>query len=1830
MAFNPLHTLRSNIRAIEIALNWKEGVQLSKEEIASLQAYAGFGGIKAVLFPDAPIDEWRTAGASEVDLKLHSDILVLHQTLKKYLSDKEYKETVDSMRNSVLTAFYTPEFVPRILFDALKERGIAPKHIYEPSAGAGVFVLEAARAFKKIDRIVAVEKDILSGRILQAISSTLSVPVEVQIQPFEKTSATEDGQFDLIVSNIPFGNFKIYDPSIKSPSVTDKIHNYFFVKGLDKLKDGGLLAFITTDAFLNNPSNQAAREYLFARADFVSLSVMPDNLMKENANVEAPNHLLIVQKNTNKEFTSTDEQELIYTIKNENEFGEYHLNWFLTKHAELFLGNEIAAGKNQYGQPHQMVWQNGVVEAIGVKLGENLKLDFTERFKLNDFTREHSLIAEKTKKQLHFLAIPEAVADNSSIQLGLFDVSPAETINKAMSYISEADATVVSKKTARIVNIIRSDSQPDHDSLVLVTSKAQHHKDYVYKLYSNLEEIVFPANWMNAGLLTHELSALSQKLRDYDYTFYNEGDTLFHISIDDEDRLAVLHNLPSFYKEGTLTVHLEQVGFVSYLGGEETEPVFLPSLHADKDIQFFNEYIDLRDAYFTLSEELSEVNRAELNLRYERFVVNYGILHLPQNTRRIHKDEVHGEVLLASLERKEGEHFVKADVLTESLIRKQDLFRTDDPLEALAHSLNDQGGIDLDFIGASLGQTPTEVIGSLGHHIFFNPSKGVYEAADQYLSGNVVEKLNFAKDYAERHPENIHVHKSVEALTKVQPEKIPFELLDFNLGERWIPSKYYDRFGSDLFELNTDIHYFPSVDVFKVNVYGSNAKLNQEFAIHSSKGGRTIYGNTILEHALENTAPFITYEVKSGDRTIRVPDNEATQMAHQKIENIRNRFVEWLQELPLTEKKTLEELYNHTFNCYVLREYDGSHLSFPGLDKKRLKIDDLYSSQKNAAWRIIQNRGALVDHEVGLGKTLTMVVAAQEMKRLKIIDKPAILALKANVDQIRDAYRKAYPHARILAPGENDFTPAKRLRLFHEIKNNRWDCIIMTHDQFGKIPQSQEIQREIFQTELDNLDRDLQTLKSLGGVVNKRMYKGLEIRKTNLVGKLAQVEKNIEEKKDAGIDFRSMGIDHLFVDEAHKFKNLTFTTRHDRVAGLGNIEGSQKALNMLFAVRELQNRFNSDLCVTFLSGTPISNSLTEMYLLFKYLRPREMERQQTINFDAWAAVFARKSTDFEFSVTNQIIAKERFRHFIKVPELAMFYNEITDYKTAKHIGLDKPELYEELVNIEPTPDQQEFIKKLMRFAETGDGTLIGRGKLSPEEDKGRMLIATNYAKKMSADMRLVSDYVYEDHPNHKVNICARRVAEIYRLSAAQKGTQIVFSDIGTPKDDAFNLYDALKEKLVTDFEIPEHQVTFIHDWTDKQKPDLFRKMNSGEIRVLIGSTEKAGTGLNVQQRVVAMHHLDIPWKPAELEQRNGRGARQGNLVAKEFFGNRVQNFIYAVEQSLDNYKFNLLKNKQMFISQMKNAELNVRTIDEGAMDEKSGMNFSEYIAILSGDTTLLEKSKMEKKVALLEGLRIAHNREIMRAKYQLENKSEDKVRLTGIMEKLIADQSQYKNVLQFEKDGTKQNHLALTEEKGDAEAIGKYLMRLAVKWKPETAATPEHKLGELYGFECWIKQSRETYEQNGLFEYRNVNTFYATRPETNIKYTFNQGHINADNPKLAARYFLNAVDRVDSLVDKYAKEIAEVNVLIPQLSNLSTRPFEKEKELHEKKTELARMQRDINLNIQKKQLSAKEGQESIDTETVAPKVIQMEEINNETVKTLLPKLRQGNRTGMRL
>ena len=801
-----------------------------------------------------------------------------------------------------------------------------------------------------------------------------------------------------------------------------------------------------------------------------------------------------------------------------------------------------------------------------------------------------------------------------------------------------------------------------------------------------------------------------------------------------------------------------------------------------------------------------------------------------------------------------------------------------------------------------------------------------------------------------------------------------------------------------------------------------------------------------------------------------------------------------------------------------------------------------------------------------------MCAAAYEMKRLGLANKPMIIGLKANIHEIAQTFKTAYPNARVLYPGKEDFTPENRVRIMREMQNNDWDAIILSHEQFGMIPQSPEIQKQILQQELDSVEENLEVLTQQGEDVSNGMLKGVEKRKANLEAKIKALTFDIENRKDDVVDFKLMGIDHLLVDESHKFKNLMFTTRHDRVAGLGNSEGSQRALNMLFALRTIQERTGKDLGATFLSGTTISNSLTELYLLFKYLRPKELERQGINTFDAWAAVFAKKSIDYEFSVTNEIIQKERFRYFIKVPELAAMYNEITDFRTAEDIGIDRPKKNEILHNIPPTPDQQDFIQRLVAFAKSGNATVLGRPPLSRREEKAKMLIATNYARKMSLDMRLIDEDKYDDHIDNKATHCAALINQYYQKYDEHKGTQFVFSDLGTYKPGQWNTYSEIKRKLVDDYGIPADQVRFIQEAkTEKSRMAMINAMKEGKIRVLFGSTDMLGTGVNAQHKCVAIHQLDIPWTPKDLEQRNGRGVRKGNEIAKLFADNKVDIINYAVEKSLDSYKFNLLHNKQLFITQLKKGTMGARTIDEGSMDEQGGMNFSEYVAILSGNTDLLDKAKLEKQIASLESERKSFHRGKSSAEAKLENIMQTVTKNGDLITRISTDIQHFQQRVQRDGQGNPLNLIELDGVKGnDPKLIAKKLAEIEDKSRTHGTSQP---IGKLYGFDLLVKTEASMKDGFDFIENR-----FFVRGEGNILYNFNGGRL-AKDPNIAAQMFLRTFETVPPLLEKYQKEVEQISKDIPILQEVVKETWKKEDQLKQLKSDLAALDRKIQLSL---------------------------------------------------
>lgn len=671
------------------------------------------------------------------------------------------------------------------------------------------------------------------------------------------------------------------------------------------------------------------------------------------------------------------------------------------------------------------------------------------------------------------------------------------------------------------------------------------------------------------------------------------------------------------------------------------------------------------------------------------------------------------------------------------------------------------------------------------------------------------------------------------------------------------------------------------------------------------------------------------------------------------------------------------------------------------------------------------------------------------------------------------------------------------------------------------------------------------------------MQQGLERRQENLTVELNRLEASMSKHKDDSIDFRSMGIDHIFVDECHMFKNLMFQTRHTRVAGIGNTKGSQRAMNLLVAIRDIQKRTGRDLGATFLSGTVVVNVLTELYVLFKYLRPGELAKQRVSCFDAWAAIFTKKSTDYELSVTGSIKRKERFRTYIKVPELSAFLREITDYRTAEMMRLDVPDKHVQFLSNKPTAEQEEMIMRLVAFANSGEWDDLGLDTLPPDNlEKAKMLVATDIARKMSLDMRLLGDR-FIDAPGNKASRCAQVIYDNYVRSAENRGTQFVFSDLSTYKPHEWNIYQDIKDKLVT-LGIPSNEIQFVHTFkTERARKRMIEDMNKGTIRVLFGSTSMLGTGVNAQQRAVAVHHLDIPWRPADLEQRNGRAVRKGNGV-KLWGNNKVDVYIYGTEKTLDAYKFNLLKNKQMFINQINNGTISVRRIDEDSMDENNGMNFAEFVAILSGNTDLLSKAKLDNKIMQLTKEQTLFNKE----RYRAERKIEDNRRSIGRHQANIRCMASDLDYCKAFTDARQIQLIGL--QQATIEEIGRELHRISKRFRGEGYKT----VGTYMGLNLLVKSE---YNFAGAFE---RNTFFV-EGASGLKYCCGMSGALPLGFKAAAEYPQTTLDGIARLIARQKDNVARLESEIPTLQQIVDRQWSKSAELEALKRECEALQKRI-------------------------------------------------------
>ena len=1705
MAFNRKDKLQDNLEAFRLLFALEQsGRTASPQDREILRRYCGFGALKCIL---NPLDESQW---TKTDLELFPLITDLHQLIKdNVLNESDYKHYVDSLKSSVLTAFYTPKELTNSLASMLYDLNIYPSRLLEPSAGQGVFI-QSFQDYNTNVEIMAFEKDILTGKIL----SYLYPEHKIRVEGFEKIEQPFNEYFDVVTSNIPFGDVAVFDPTFsnsKDDAVrlsAKTIHNYFFVKGLDTLRDGGIMAFITSQGVMNAPQHEAQRKLLMMNADLISAVRLPNNLFVDSAGTEVGSDLIILQKHIGKQELNNNEKAFLrgYVTTAGTVTNQYFQDGSHIVYTKRYLDTGL------YGKPAMIYEHEGGISGIAEDLRRIVSSDLQKNFKMERYLSPH----EETVSHI----IPKNYVSD--------DLSEVETPLLSLYDLFNFSAEERERAATRGIHMAGKRAS-----------------------YSKKKDI------REAKRQQAEIERKGRKKEE------------------EKQPRPYSKQLESYHREGSLVQEVSgQVGYLKSI--TRYGAVFYPLELDQAQLEKTKLYISVRDSYqrlYTYEANIRAENKLErttLNTYYDQFVEHFGNLNAKANVAFVLMDASGRDML--SLECAKNGQFIKADIFNHPVaFSLNEITHVDTPLEALSASLNKYGKVNLSYMQSLSDNSREELITALEGRIFFNPLVDNYEIKDRFIAGNVIVKAEQIERWMENNSGGEKVEKALSALKEATPRPIMFDELDFNFGERWIPTSLYSDYINRLYDTDVSITYSESTDNFSVKCASKNIKITDQYAVQGYY--RNYDGIALLKHALVNSVPDITNCIGKDEHgnDIKVRDSEAIQLANSKIDEIRNGFTDWLNEQSPEFKENLTDIYNRKFNCFMRPSYDGSHQSFPDLDLKALGIPDLYSSQKDCIWMLKQNGGGIADHEVGTGKTLIMCVAAHEMNRLGLVHKPMIIGLKANVGEIAECYHTAYPNAKILYATEKDFSPVNRVKFFNNIKNNDWDCVIMSHDQFGKIPQSPELQQSILQTELDSVEKSLDVLRLQGKDISRAMLKGLEKRKINLTVKLEILKHAIETRTDDIVDFKQMGIDHIFIDESHQFKNLMFATRHNRVAGLGNQDGSQKALNMLFAIRTIQERTGKDLGATFLSGTTISNSLTELYLLFKYLRPNELKRQNISCFDAWAAIFARKTTDFEFSVTNQIVQKERFRYFIKVPELATFYNEITDYRTAEDVGVDRPDKNEILHNIPPTPDQEVFIQKLMDFANSGDATILGREALSETEEKAKMLIATDYARKMALDMRMIDSDKYHDHPDNKASHCAATIAEYYRNYDAQKGTQFVFSDLGTYQPGKWSVYSEIKRKLVEDYGIPVDEIRFIQECkTEKARKAMIADMNEGKIRVIFGSTSMLGTGVNAQKRAVALHHLDTPWRPSDLSQRDGRAVRKGNEIAKLFADNKVDVIIYATEKSLDSYKFNLLHCKQTFISQLKNGAMGARIIDEGSMDEQSGMNFSEYMAILSGNTDLLDKAKLEKKIAGLESERKSFYKAKSNSVWKLNNHIRIVNRNNEFISKMTSDYEMFLSHVQKDKEGNKLSSVCLVGlNSTETKRIGTKLQEIAKNTK---TGGEFHPIGNICGFPILVKTELSLKDGKEIKQNRFV-------IDGAYKYTYNNGVIAMADTTAAAMNFVNALERIPALILQYREEIITLERDISQLQEVVNNTWKKEDELRLLKSELSVLERNIQLSL---------------------------------------------------
>ena len=1133
-------------------------------------------------------------------------------------------------------------------------------------------------------------------------------------------------------------------------------------------------------------------------------------------------------------------------------------------------------------------------------------------------------------------------------------------------------------------------------------------------------------------------------------------------------------------------------------------------------------------------EEVASL-QAELNRVYDSFTAKYGLLSSNANKRAFSMDSSY--CLLTSLEflDEKGELKRKADIFTKRTIRRAEpVTSVDTASEALAVSIGEKAKVDIPYMMELTGKTVEEVTEELTGVIFKNPLTDKWEPSDEYLSGNVREKLNIARQFAENHPEYMI---NVQALERVQPKDLDASEIEARLGTTWISPDYITEFMAETFHTPRQHINYERIKVQYAevtgqwNIKGKNVDSSNNPLSTATYGTQRANAYRLLEDALNlrDTKIYDTIHDANGEH--RVLNRKETTLAQQKQELIREEFKEWIFK-DMSRRETLCKIYNERFNSIRPREYDGSHIQFVGMNPE-IK---LMEHQKNAVAHILYGNNTLLAHCVGAGKTFQMIAAGMESKRLGLAQKNLYVVPNHLLEQWGSDFLRLYPGANILVATKKDFEPANRKRFCSRIATGDYDAVIIAHSQFEKIPLSRERQIALLKDQIADITFSIEAAKEEAG--QQYTVKQMEKTKKTLKAKLEKL--NDQTRKDDVVTFEQLGIDRLFVDESHNYKNLFLYTKMRNVAGISQTD-AQKSSDMFMKCRYM-DEITGGKGITFATGTPVSNSMTELYTIMRYLQYDTLMNMGMGHFDSWAATFGETVTAIELSPEGTgYRAKTRFARFFNLPELISIFKEAADIQTADMLNLPVPEA--EYINevLKPSEEQKEMVEAFSERAEKVRG-----GVVDPRVDN--MLKITNDGRKCALDQRLLNDML-PDAGESKVNACVENAFQVWEDGKDTQATQLIFCDLSTPKTDGtFNVYDDVRNKLV-ERGIPKEQIAFIHEYnTEVKKAELFAKVRAGQVRILMGSTPKLGAGTNVQDRLLALHHLDCPWKPSDLEQQEGRILRQGNQ------NDKVKIFRYVTENTFDSYMWQILENKQKFISQIMTSKSPVRACED--VDD-TALSYAEIKALATGNEYIKEKMDLDVQVSKLKLLKANHTSQIYRLESDIAKRYP--VQITALKEKIAGmrvDADVVKGI-----DLQDNDHFAMTvggKLYTDKKEAGVALISAASGLKSVKSAG---QIGEYHGFAL-------------SSEYNFLSNTYTMTIKGKCSYKIEFGKDTLGN----IQRIHNALSAIEKKLADTEQNLETVQQQLKTAQEEVQKPFPKEAELSEKMERLAELNAMLNMD----------------------------------------------------